>query len=398
MSGPVHSVLHLAKYYPPARGGMEIHVQVLARAQARAGMRVTVLCVNHLAEDGTERTHAGLGVTPTEVSTDQGVRVVRLGRWANVARLDVTPEVLAALSREREGMDLVHVHAPNPLMALGMLPLGTRVPVVVTHHSDVVRQQVLGRLFSPVEGWLYGRAAVVLATSAAYAAASPLLRRHGEKVEVVPLGMDLQPFLSPSDEVRAEAARWVTRLPGPRWLHVGRLVTYKGTSVALEALRHVEGSLLVVGGGPERNALEARADALGLSERVHFLGQVGDDALAALYRCATALWFPSLTRAEAFGQAQVEAMASGCPVLNAAIPGSGVPWVSPDGETGLTVPVGDARALGAAAARLLRDPALRARFSEEGPRRAVRLFGAEAMLEGTARVYARAAGGGGHGG
>ena len=43
MSGAATSVLHLAKYYPPARGGMEIHVQTLARAQVRAGMRVTVL-------------------------------------------------------------------------------------------------------------------------------------------------------------------------------------------------------------------------------------------------------------------------------------------------------------------------------------------------------------------
>ena len=398
MSGAATSVLHLAKYYPPARGGMEIHVQTLARAQVRAGMRVTVLCVNHLGEGGAERTHAGLGFTPEQLGDDQGVRVVRLSRWASVARLDVAPGVAAALSREREGMDLLHVHAPNPLMALGLAPLLGDRPFVVTHHSDVVRQRVLGRLFSPVEGWLYGRARTVLATSAAYAAASPLLRRHGERVEVVPLGMDLSALLDPGAAVLEEAARWEKRLPGPRWLFVGRLVSYKGAEVALEALRHVEGALLVVGGGPERQRLERLADSQGLSERVHFLGQVGDEALAALYRCATALWFPSVSRAEAFGQAQVEAMAAGCPVLNTAIPGSGVPWVSPDGETGFTVPVGDARALAAAAARLLAEPALRLRFAEEGPRRAVRLFAAQAMLEGTTRAYGRALSRPAHGG
>jgi rhamnosyl/mannosyltransferase len=389
----VRAVLHLAKYYPPARGGMEIHVQTLARAQARAGLSVTVVCVNHLSADGTERTHDGLGVTPDVEDRDEGVRVIRLGRWANLARLDVSPSLGKVLSREREAVELVHVHAPNPLMSLGLLPLLGDRPLVVTHHSDVVRQQVLGRLFGPLESWLYGRALLVMATSAAYAAASPLLRRFGEKVSVVPLGMELSAHLEPSEVVKAEAARWEKRLPGARWLFVGRLVSYKGADVALEALRHVEGSLLVVGTGPERKALEARADALGLSERVHFLGQVGDEALTALYRCATALWFPSVTRAEAFGQSQVEAMASGCPVLNTAVPGSGVPWVSPDGETGFTVPVGDARALAGAARRLLADPRLRARFSAEGPRRAVRLFGAEAMAEATAEAYARALGG-----
>jgi len=397
VSSAAGSVLHLAKYYPPARGGMEIHVQTLARAQARAGMRVTVLCVNHLGEDGAERTHAGLGFTPEVVGEDEGVRVVRLSRWANLARLDLAPGVAAALARERGGMELMHVHAPNPLMALGLAPLLGDQPFIVTHHSDVVRQRVLGRLFAPMEGWLYGRARLVLATSAAYAAASPLLRRQGERVEVVPLGMELSPFLHPGAGVLEEAAKWETRLPGPRWLFVGRLVSYKGAEVALEALRHVDGALLMVGSGPERPRLERLADGMGLSERVHFLGQVGDEALAALYRCATALWFPSVTRAEAFGQAQVEAMASTCPVLNTAIPGSGVPWVSPDGETGFTVPVGDGRALASAAGRLVAEPSLRRRFAEEGPRRAVRLFGARAMLEGTSRAYARALGRPGHG-
>jgi len=63
-------------------------------------------------------------------------------------------------------------------------------------------------------------------------------------------------------------------------------------------------------------------------------------------------------------------MASGCPVINTAIPHSGVPWVSPDGESGLTIPVGDSRALAAASRRLLDEPGLRDRMSRQAIERA----------------------------
>jgi rhamnosyl/mannosyltransferase len=120
---------------------------------------------------------------------------------------------------------------------------------------------------------------------------------------------------------------------------------------------------------------------------VAWLGHVTPDELAGAYQAAAALWFPSNARSEGFGLVQVEAMASGCPVINTAVPDSGVSWVSRNEVTGLTVPINDAPALAAATRRLLDEPGLRDRLAAGARRRAADEFGAEVMAERSLEIY-----------
>jgi rhamnosyl/mannosyltransferase len=384
-------ICHLGKFYPPASGGIETHVQTLARAQAALGAQVDVLCINHAASEAGAGTHEFLGRTRTVVEQDGAVRVRRVGRVASVSRLDVTPDLLLHLQRIlSRGVDVLHLHGPNPTMALTVAALPRLPALVVTHHSDVIRQRMLGLLFSPVERLLYTRADLVLSDSAPYIDGSPLLQRFRAKVQVLPLGVELEPFLNPSPAVlSAERERW-RALGEPLWLMVGRLVYYKGLFTALEALREVPGKLMVVGVGPLRDEALARAKELGVADRVVWAGYLGPDELAGALRAATALWFPSTARSESFGLSQVEAMASGCPVLNTAIPHSGVSWVSRHEESGLTVPVGDAKALAAAARRLLEEPGLRERLSRGAVARAQAEFRHGLMAERSLVLYREA--------
>ena len=80
-----------------------------------------------------------------------------------------------------------------------------------------------------------------------------------------------------------------------------------------------------------------------------------DDELAALYRACDLFVLPSVTRQEAFGVVQIEAMARAKPVVSTDV-GTGVAWVNQHGETGLVVPPGDAVALRGAIERLLANP------------------------------------------
>jgi rhamnosyl/mannosyltransferase len=384
-------VLHLGKFYPPASGGMEGHVRTLALAQAALGARVEVLVANH-AVDGADTSHEFRGKSATREEWDGPVRVARLGRVASVARMDVMPDLPRMLRRAlSRGVDVLHLHTPNPTLTLALDALPRLPPLFITHHSDVIRQRVAGMLFRPFEALAYARARRVLATSEAYVPGSPLLRLFRGKVRALPLGIDLAPFLEPSGAAREAEARWRAE-GGPLWLMVGRLVYYKGLFTALEALTRVPGRLVVVGEGPLRAEARERARTLGVESRVTWAGYLAPDELAGAYRAATALWFPGNARSEAYGLSQVEAMASGLPVLNTAIPHSGVPWVSQDGLTGLTVPVGDASALAAAAKRLVEEPGLAERLGSAARARAVAEFRHDVMAARSLVLYAEALG------
>jgi glycosyltransferase involved in cell wall biosynthesis len=386
-------VCHLGKFYPPAPGGIEVHVKTLARGQARLGADVRVICVNHRNSRRADVTWRGLGSTPTVEEMDDGVRVTRLGRHASLSKLDVCPSLPGALWKLRdEGVDVVHVHTPNPTMLLALAAMPAFSTLVVTHHSDVIAQRVLGRAFAPVERRVHDRAAMVLSTSEAYVPGSSVLKRLGPKVRALPLGLDLTPFLVPTPGVEAWAARWRTELGAPLWLAVGRLVYYKGLTTAIDALGAVPGHLLIVGTGPLERDLRARAAERGVADRVHWVGYAEPEALLGAYRAATALWFTGNARSEGFGLAQVEALASGCPVINTAVPHSGVSWVSRHEETGLTIPVGDSAALASASRRLVDEPGLRSRLSEGAVERARVEFDGMVMAKRSLDLYARAAG------
>jgi rhamnosyl/mannosyltransferase len=382
------SICHLGKYYPPAPGGIESHVQSIARAQSALGHEVSVICINHLDRHGRDVTYARYGMTRTQSDRDGDVRLTRLGRSATFARLDFVPDLKRTIKHlTRNPVDILHLHAPNPTMLILAAALRQTTPIIITHHSDIVRQRLLRYAHGPLENLVYDRASAILASTPVYAEGSPVLRKYSEKVRSLPFGMDLSAFEHPSRAALQVRDGLLSRFGPTIWLSVGRVVYYKGLHVAIDALRSVPGVLVIVGKGPLRGELEARAREMGVDDRVVWWGHATPEELIGAYHAATGLWFPSSARSEAFGLVQVEAMASGCPVINTSIVGSGVAWVSPHEQTGLTVPVNDPSALAEASRRLLEEPGLRARLSDGARNRAKLEFSARTMAERSVAIY-----------
>jgi rhamnosyl/mannosyltransferase len=278
---------------------------------------------------------------------------------------------------------LVHIHVPNPAAVLAYLASGHRGPLVITYHSDTVKQKVLGRMFEPLLNAALRRSAAIIATSPNYLATSPVLQVFRDRCQVIPYGIDTTQF----EQCDPEAVRRVRERFGERMvISVGRLVYYKGFEVLIRAMAEVRGKLVIVGDGPLRGELQSLAARLGVADKVVFAGEIDNAGMPPYYHAADLFALASVARSEAFGIVQIEAMAAGLPVVNTSLD-SGVPFVSLDGETGLTVPPSDPQALAGAINRLLDDAGLRKSLGQAGVRRARQEFSLDTMLRRTLQLY-----------
>ena len=364
------AVLHVYKDYAPVLGGIERHIEQLARWQARRGLDVRVLVTGDGREPARERR--------------DGVTVIRCPRLGTMASAPLSPALAAELARQRPA--LTHLHLPYPVGSAAWLGLG-RAPMVASYHSDIVRQRRLGRLWAPFLRRLLARADAVLAGSPPYAASSPFLRAVQEKVTVVPYGVDPERFRGGDRD--AGLARYG---PGPWLVFVGRLRYYKGLDVLLDAMPALAGvGLLVAGTGEEEAALRARARGRGVADRVHWLGDLPDEELPDLLAAGDLYVLPASYRSEAYGIAMAEALAAGLPAISTEL-GTGTSWVNEDGVTGLVVPPRDPGALAAAALALLGDDERRARMSAAARHRAETVLSEDVMNRRVLEVYDRLAG------
>ncbi len=142
-----------------------------------------------------------------------------------------------------------------------------------------------------------------------------------------------------------------------RLLFVGAILQYKGVDVLIEALSYTTFPvhLDLVGEGSFLHEIQALVDKLGLRNRVSFYGKLSREDIGAHYRRATCLVLPSRTP-ESFGIVGAEAMSHGLPVIASDI-GGALEWLLP-GQTGLTFPINDARALARMIDIMVNNPAL----------------------------------------
>ncbi|MGB5987236.1 MAG: glycosyltransferase, partial [Desulfobacterales bacterium] len=318
---------------------------------------------------------------PRDEALQEGpIPLIKAGQWGRVASAPLNPgfpRLLKDLSRQA---DIVHFHFPNPTGEISALAVALSNPMVVTYHSDIVRQKRLRLLYQPFMNLFLSRVDHIIATSPDYVRTSPTLKRFRRKSVIIPLGVDLRRFQSETEIDPPEDE-------SPEILFIGRFRYYKGLHILVEAMPRVKrAKLLLVGSGPLEHELRAQVARKKLGEKVIFLGELTHDKLIRrLHRCRV-LVLPSVERSEAFGIVLLEAMACGKAVISTEL-GTGTSYVNQHGKTGLVVPPGNPQALAAALNELLGDPNRCRQMGRAARRRICCNFSADQMVDRTLRVY-----------
>lgn len=367
--------LHFGRFHNDNFGGLERHVALLLRGLSRS-MHVDNLVANE-------------GFSNQALSADgyQVYKVPSLGVFASMALCPTMPWRARALHR-REHYDIAHLHFPDPMAHLAALALPREVKLVISWHSDIIRQKNALRVYQPFLDRIIIRAdAIIVATPAHFSASTQLDACDDGKRHVVPYGLDFSPF---DDPATIEAGRMLReRYAGRRIIFaVGRHTYYKGFEYLIHAMDAIDkNAILLLGGtGPLSEALQAQVMAAGLSDRVSLLGRIPDADLPMYYHAADIFCMPSVEPSEAFGLVQVEAMICRKPVICCEL-NNGVNYVNRHGETGLVVPPRDSAELAMAINQLLRDADLSLAMGIAARARAEREFTLQHMWDGMLATY-----------
>jgi glycosyltransferase involved in cell wall biosynthesis len=302
------NIAMLTAVYPPYAAGMAVVAQMHVEILRSAGHQVRVF-------------------TPFVDGEDviQLPSVVRFGNAAYIPHLDDIAKFQP---------DILIVEYPFIDCIRALRDFHTRYPDVeikIYYHMDLRASGLKGIIFDD-----YTRRALrffkeggfsIAVSSREYGLASDLVKFGLLASAVVPLGVDDTVFVLGSSDVLRE--RCGVEDDQTIVLFVGSLDSahqFKGLELLLQVFVEVQGHhLAVVGKGNLKEMYQKKAETLGISQRVHWLGFVSDEELPHIYQGADVCILPSTMRSEAFGLVLVEAQLSGTPVIASALPGvSGV--------------------------------------------------------------------------
>lgn len=297
----------------------------------------------------------------------------------------------------RENIAVAQTHLPGAnFWGLVLALRGVCGVVATVHNNEEFRygahdNRVLRSARRAAYGQIVRRCGVVAVSAAVKESLVRQLRLDGAlaaRIAVVPNAVPLPAPLSAADRA-LERERWGVAPGEVLLLAAGRFTAQKNFGDLVEAARRLAAAgvafrLVIAGDGEERPALQARAAAAGLADRVLLPGNLAD--LDRVMGAADVFVMSSLW--EGLPLVLLEAMAAGLPVAAYAI--DGVREVVSDGASGLTVPAGDAAALADALAALATDPELRQRLGAGAGAVVRERYSFDALVDGLEACYRRA--------
>lgn len=327
------SIAFAAPYVPPAYiAGGEAYVYHLVKELVKLGINIDLFTTAI--------------PTKTEEWSWDHVNLYESSPLFKVGKTPVMPSLPLKMIGKRK-YDLIHANFPSGFVCdvSAFVSSIQRKPLVITYHCDVLPLNNTSKAYNLfLKLYTLRHASRIIATTKSYVETSPILKSFVDKVELVPMGVDLTRFYVNKRYQRETKQKHGIKEGEKVILFVGGLDHYhrsKRVDLLIRVMQDVSHSfndfvLLIVGEGDLRSDLENLCKGLNLGDKVIFTGYVSNEDLPKYYCAADLFVLPSLTREEAFGIVLIEAAACGAVPICFNIPGPG--WVCRD-LGGFVVPI-----------------------------------------------------------
>ena len=346
-------ITHITRYAYPHIGGIEAVISQINECLPDDKFEKEVLCCSN-----TEKS-----------SIENGVKYNRCKFLFEFAANTISPEFIWKLSKV--DTDIIHYHMPFIFAVIAHFIARPRYKkMYITYHSDIIGYDNIMQPFWSVYKKFLNESDKIHVLSPNIIDNSQLLNQFREKCVIIPQGISLKCVL---EEQKIQDIR--NKYNGRKIIFsLGRLVKYKGFLYGIQAMKKIEDAVYLIGGtGPLQEYFREYIKENNLEQKVLLLGYICDKDLNNYYEACDIYLFPSIMQSEAFGIVQLEAMKFGKPVINTNL-GTGVNYVSINGETGLTVEPKNSEDLANAINTLLNNDELRLHFGKNARKRVETIF------------------------
>ena len=355
-------ILQITPFFFPSIAGIENYVYNLSNNLSNNGHNITILTVN------TEKVQK-------EEIISKNVSVYRCSLNFRYHKGLISIEFIKRILSAND-YDIYQVHIPFPL-GLEIAVVASKIhniPLVVTHHGEYTKGNVLYSLISSTYSKICRTISLkyvdwIVFLTQSYSESLKLNKKIRKKIKIIKTGVDTQRFSTTNDGATLRKKYGFTD-KDKVVLFVGSLSLYnryKGVDYLIRALHEVRSvndnvKLVIVGRGELVSELKELAKQLKLEKEVIFATSVSDEELPYYYALCDVFALPSISGPESFGIVLLEAMASGKPVIASDLPG--VNDVVKDGITGYLMEQNNVKQLCQRILKIIKDVKLGKKFGE----------------------------------
>ncbi len=346
-------ITHITKFAKPHKGGIESFIEMFNKCVYSDDTDIEVLSCSNDFKSFTD---------------ENNILYNRCRFLFEFASNTISPELIWKLSKVNT--DVIIYHMPFIFAVVAhFLARPKYKKMIVCYHSDIVGYDKIMKPFWKLYNKFLNLADIIHVQSPQMMQNS-MAKNFSSKCIMIPYLVDTSINYNTENVTKIKKQHQGKKII----FSLGRLVKYKGFIYGIEAMKYVDNAVYLIGGcGKLKEELQQFIDDNELNDKVILCGRISAEDLADYYQSCDIYLFPSMMQTETFGVVQLEAMKYSKPVINTNL-GTGVNYVSVDGETGLTVEPENSKQLADAINTLIQNDELRLKYGQNARKRAEELF------------------------